>query len=122
MLKHYQERKLPVKRTKTTFCFGYPSDLHQAYAFYCARYKDMTFDEFLHLGITDFMIKFSSIPESEPLYKILKSRILNVNEIKDKDERKHWRKLKNDNKIPDIYLSHEEIMSGLMKLAKENKI
>ena len=52
------------------------------------------------------MMKFNSIPETEPLFTILKSRAINLGEIKDKEERKHWRKLKNANKIPDLYLSN----------------
>lgn len=121
-MKLFQERKHPVKKSKMTFCFAYPSDLQQAYAFYCARYKDMPFNDFLHLGITEFMYKFSSMPENEPLYTILKSRMINIKEIKNKDERKHWRDLQHKNKIPDIYLSHEEIMWDLEKVAKEKKL
>lgn len=114
--------QLPVKRTKTLFCFAYPSDLEQAYAFYCARYKDISMNEFLHLGINEFMMKFNSIPENEPLFNILKSRIIKLSEIKDKDERKHWRILKKKNAIPDLYLSNQEIMSNLTKIAKEKKL
>lgn len=68
------------------------------------------------------MMKFNSIPETEPLFTILKSRAINIGEIKDKEERKHWRKLKNANKIPDLYLSNEEIMNNLIKIVKEKKI
>ena len=112
----------PVKKTKTYFCFGYPKDLEQAYSFYCARYKDMSFDEFLHLGISEVSMKLNSIPESEPLYTILKSRSINVNDIKNKDERKHWRKLQKDNAIPDSYLTTNEIMISLNKMTKEKKL
>ena len=70
-------------KSKTYFCFAYPSDLDQAYAFYCARYENISFKEFLGLGITDFMRKFQSIPESEPLYKILKSRKIDLKKIKE---------------------------------------
>lgn len=68
------------------------------------------------------MMKFDSIPETEPLFTILKSRAINLGEIKDKEERKYWRKLKNANKIPDLYLSNEEIMNNLIKIVKEKKI
>lgn len=118
----YLVKELPVKNRKMTFCFAYPEDLNQAYAFYCARYRDISYNEFLHLGITEFMMKFSSMPESEPLHTILKSRVINVNDIKSKEERKHWRMLQHKNKIPDIYLSHEEIMWDLKKMAKEKKL
>ena len=77
------------KSNKTYFCFAYPSDLDNAYAFYCARYENISFEEFLKLGITDFTRKFSSIPESEPLYTIIKSRTIDTNKIKDKEERRY---------------------------------
>ena len=50
-----------------------------------------------------------SIPESEPLYNILKSRIINPAKIKNKEERNHWRELKEKNKIPDIYKPSQEL-------------
>ena len=68
------------------------------------------------------MMKFNSVPENEPLFTILKSRVIKLDEIKDKEERKHWRKLKRKNAIPDIYLSHEEIMDRITKIAKEKKL
>ena len=108
--------------TKTIFCFAYKSDLENAYAFYCARYKDMSFEEFLHLGITDFMMKFSSIPESEPLFNIIKSRVIDLSIIKDKEERKRWQELKQKNKIPDLYLSTNEIMRDIKSKIKEKKV
>lgn len=61
------------------------------------------------MGISEVMMKMESIPESEPLYTILKSRVVNLAKIKDKNERKHWRELKEINKIPDIYLPNEEL-------------
>lgn len=91
------------------FCFAYESDLEQAYAFYCARYDNISFQEFMGLGLTEFMMKFNSIPETEPLYNIIKSRTINLATIKDKEERKYWRKQKEINKIPSIYLSNDEI-------------
>lgn len=110
------------KSNKTYFCFAYPSDLDQAYAFYCARYRDMSFKEFLELGITDFMKKLASIPESEPLYTIIKSRTIDLSKIKDKDERKYWGNLKRIHAIPSEYLPIEEIMQDLTKMIKEKKI
>lgn len=103
----------PVKqrkiKNKTYFCFGYDKDIENAYAFYCARYRDMSYNEFLKLGVSEFLMKFNSIPESEPLYTILKSRTINLSKIKDKEERKYWQELKKINKIPDIYLSNTEL-------------
>lgn len=116
----WETNLLPVKN-KTYFCFAYDKDLNQAYAFYCARYENITFKEFLNLGLSDFMRKFSSIPESEPLFKILRSRTINLGKIKDKEEKKYWSELKRINKIPDEYISLEEIISELQKNIKEIK-
>ena len=68
------------------------------------------------------MRKFSSIPESEPLFNILKSRTINTSKIKDKEERKYWNKMKKHNAIPSEYLSTQEIMLDLKKFAKEKKL
>lgn len=95
--------------------------MDQAYAFYCARYENITFDEFLKMGISDFTKKFKSIPESEPLYTILKSRVIDTSKIKDKEERKYWNELKRANRIPSEYISTKEIMLDLSKFSKEKK-
>lgn len=108
------------KQSKTYFCFGYPNDLNEAYAFYCARYGNMTYKEFLDMGITEFTRKFT-IPENEPLYKIIKSRTINLGTIKDKNEKKYWQQLKNLNRIPQEYLKTEEIMLNLKNFTKEKK-
>lgn len=92
-----------------------PYDIDQIYAFYCSRYKDISFNEFLDLGYEEFCKKLSSIPESEPLFKIIKSRLVNIDSIKDKEERKYWRQLKRDNRIPDLYLPNEMIEQELKK-------
>lgn len=76
---------------------------------FCARYKDMTFDEFLDIGLTEFNRKLNSIPKTEPLFEIIQSRVINVSKIKNKEERKYWKELKRLNKIPQLYLSTEEI-------------
>lgn len=67
-------------------------------------------------------MKLNSIPESEPLYKIIKSRSLDVNKIKDKEERKYWRELKEINRIPDIYLPNEELDRELKNKVKKEGI
>ena len=67
------------------------------------------------------MKKFESMPESEPLHTIIKSRTINTNTIKDKDEKKYWNKLKKINAIPSEYISTKEIMLDLKKFAKEKK-
>lgn len=94
---------------RTTFCWAYPSDLEQFYAFYCARYENISYNDFLYLGLTEALMKLNSIPESEPLYKIIKSRTISLAKIKDKSERKYWAELKKINKIPAIYLSVKEL-------------
>ena len=99
----------------TILCYAYENDLIQVYDFYCARYENITFDEFLNKGITDIQRKLMSIPESEPLFTILKSRIINVNKIKNKDERKYWQELKDINKIPDIYIPDDELDLNISK-------
>lgn len=93
----------------TIICFAYDKDLYQMYSFYCARYKDMKFEEFMKLGYEEFSMKLGSIPETEPLYNIIKSRTIDIGKIKDKEERKYWRELKKLNAIPDIYKSNEEL-------------
>ena len=91
------------------------------YAFYCSRYENISYEQFLNLGIEEFRIKLKSIPESEPLSKIIKSRLININKIKDKEERKYWRNLKKANKIPDIYISNEELDEILKEKYSNNK-
>ena len=113
-----QKQKKP---SKTYFCFAYPKDLNQAYAFYCARYKDITYNEFMNLGISDFMRKFESIPEGEPLFTIIKARTINTNKIKDKEEKKYCWELKRIHQIPSEYISTREIMLDLKNFAKEKK-
>ena len=101
------------KNRETTICFAYDDDLEQIYAFYCARYKDITWEEFLNLGISEIRRKLRSIPESEPLYQIIKSRTINLAKIKDKKEHKYWKELKEINRIPDIYKPNEELDNNL---------
>lgn len=104
-----------AKRYETLICYAYENDLYQLYDFYCARYENITYDEFLNLGINYFNIKLMSIPESEPLYTILKARTINLGKIKDKDEKRYWRELKRQNSIPAIYLPKKEIDMELKK-------
>lgn len=116
------ESHLPVKSSRTYFCIAYERDFEEAYAFYCARYKDISLKEFLGLGMTEFNMKLNSIPESEPLFTILKSRVVNTAKIKDKEQRKYWNELKRKNRIPAEYLSTREILAELNSFAKEKKI
>lgn len=92
------------------------------YAFYCARYENISYDKFLQLGFREFMKKLNSIPESEPLFNIIKSRSINLGTIKNKDERKYWRELKRINAIPQIYLSTTEIYDTLKSQVKSSNL
>lgn len=93
------------------------------YAFYCSRYENISYEEFMKLGFTEFMKKLNSIPESEPLFSIIKSRAINLATIKNKEERKYWRELKRANAIPQIYLSTREIYNDLRSQVKTvNKV
>lgn len=97
------------------FCFAYYKDLEEAYAFYCSRYRDISYNDFLHLGLTEFNRKIASIPESEPLYRIMASRSINIGQIKDKEQKKYWQKLKQQNKIPDVYLPRKTLEKNIKK-------
>ena len=57
---------------KTIFCFAYQEDLNQAYAFYCSRYENISYKEFMQLGLFEFKKKLGSVPKTEPLYDIIK--------------------------------------------------
>lgn len=75
----------------------------------------------MKLGINEVRRKMASIPESEPLFTIIKSRTINTAKIKDKNERKYWEELKRINRIPDIYISNQEIEIDLKKkLGEQN--
>ena len=65
------------------------------------------------------MMKLNSIPESEPIFNIIKSRVIKLSTIKDKEERKYWRKQKQINKIPDIYLSNDELDMNMKEMFKK---
>ncbi len=104
------------------FCFGYNQDLENAYAFYCSRYENISFDEFLKLPINEAIRKISSVPKGEPLYDIIKSRTINISKIKDKEEKKYWREQKRINEIPHIFLSDKEINNMLSEAIQNNKI
>lgn len=82
----------------------------------------MTMKEFRGLPLSDFIRKFKSIPENEPLFTIIKARTIDTSKIKDKQEKKYWNELKRINKIPSEYLSVDEILNDLSKFAKEKKI
>ena len=96
-------------------------DFNDILAFFSARYRIDKEKDLLELGYEEFNAKVSSLPSSEPLYDIIKSRAINISEIKDKNERKYWRKLKEANRIPDIYKSNQEILDSLTKQVGQNK-
>lgn len=72
----------------------------------------------MKLGYEYFSIKLKSIPKTEPLYEIIKSRSINLSKIKDKEERRYWRELKKINAIPDEYKSIEEVEYQLKQSMK----
>ena len=111
--------KRPIN--KKIFCFAYQDDLDQAYAFYCSRYENISWENFMNLGFFEFKKKLGSIPKDEPLYDIIKSRTIELCKIKDKEERKYWRELKRINQIPQIFISTDEIYRELKTKAKESK-
>lgn len=82
----------------------------------------MSYKDFLEIGYDEFTMKLNSIPETEPLYTIIRSRAINLSKIKDKEERKYWQGLKRENKIPDIYLSQDEIDFKIKEKIKEGGI
>ena len=104
---------------KTIFCFAYQEDLDQAYAFYCSRYENISYKEFMQLGLFEFKKKLGSVPKTEPLYDIIKSRTINIANIKDKEERKYWRELRRINQIPQIFISTKEVFDNLKGRLKE---
>ena len=104
---------------KTIFCFAYQEDLDQAYAFYCSRYENISYEEFMQLGLFEFKKKLGSIPKTEPLYDIIKSRTINIASIKDKEERKYWRELRRINQIHQIFIPTKEVFDNLKGRLKE---
>lgn len=92
----------------TQFCFAYYKDIEMAYSFWCSRYENISFKDFMNIGLNEFNIKIANIPEGEPLYKVMQARGINTGTIKDKDERKYWEKMKRENKIPDVYLPEKK--------------
>lgn len=75
----------------------------------------------MQLGFFEVRKKMGSIPENEPLYKIIKSRTIDTAKIKDKEERKYWQELKRINQIPQIYLPISEIDKRLNEFIKKKK-
>lgn len=75
----------------------------------------------MQLGFFEVKKKMGSIPKSEPLYDIIKSRTINTAKIKNKEERKYWQDMKKINKIPEIYLPTSEINKRLEQFIKSKK-
>lgn len=102
-------------------CWAYQEDLDNIYAFYCSRYENISYEEFLNLGFFEVKKKIGSIPETEPLYKIIKSRTIKPEKIKNKEERKYWQELKRINEIPQIYLPIKEVDRRLHEFIQRKK-
>lgn len=75
----------------------------------------------MNLGYFEVKKKIGSIPESEPLYTIIKSRAINPSKIKNKEERKYWQELKRINEIPQLYLPIKEIDQRLHEFIQKKK-
>lgn len=95
-----------------------PYDMKQIYAFFCSRYGNISYSELMNMGYEEFSAKLSSIPESEPIYKIFQSRVIDISKIKDKEERKYWVDMKKANNIPDIYKTQIDLDSELKNKVK----
>lgn len=74
------------------------------------------------MGITDFNRRISYLPETEPLYVRIKARVIDTSKIKDKNQRDYWQDLKDNYKIPQIYLSVKELDDNLIERTKKNGI
>lgn len=110
---------LPQKeKNKTIISFAYDSDVDNIYAFYCSRYENISWEQFLNLGFFTFKKKLASIPKNEPLFDIIKSRTISLSEIKNKEERKYWRRMKVVNKIPNLYIPTSEIYANMKSETK----
>ena len=120
-MKQNSYQRIISKRRKTIICWAYEDDLNDIYAFYCSRYENISYEEFLKLGFFELKKKINSIPETEPLFKKIKSRTINIGKIKNKNERDYWRELKRINEIPQIYLPIEEIDKRLAEFIREKK-
>lgn len=116
------EKENNDKPQRTIICLAYPNDFNELYAFWCARYENISIEKFLNIGITEFNIKISSIPENEPLFRLIRSRTVKLSKIKNKEERKYWAELKRMNKIPQIYLSSRELDGILKQEVRESGI
>lgn len=104
---------------KTIFSLSYPSDLDEAYAFYCARYDNISYEDFMQLGYFEFKKKIGSIPDDEPLAHRIKSRVISLGKIKNKEERDYWREQRRMYEIPQVYLPIEDIDARLENYIKE---
>ena len=67
-----------------------PNDLKDIYPFICRNYGNIQYKDLLTMGYEEFIMKIGSIPESEPLFIIFKSRSINLGKIKDKEEREKF--------------------------------
>ena len=56
------------------------------------------------------------------MYEIIKSRAIEINKIKDKEEKKYWQELKEANKIPSIYRTPDELEEELKAMVNEGGI
>jgi len=95
-----------------------PYDNTKIYPFWCSRYENIKYEEYLKIGYEEFMMKLNSVPKDEPLYEMFKARAININKIKDKEEKKYWRELKKAYAIPDEYKPIEILNKELKEQVK----
>ena len=114
--------KIPVEQdhSGSSMILCIPFDINNIYAFFCARYGSMTYNDLMNMGYEEFIAKINSIPKSEPLFDILKSRSIDLSKIKDKEEKKYWQDLKEVNRIPDIYKTNQEIKKEIINITRHN--
>ena len=110
------------QKKSNTISICLPYDMNNIYAFFCARYGNIKYNDLLEMGYEEFIAKLNSIPSNEPLYDIIKSRVIDLKKIKDKEERKYWQELKRVNKIPYIYKSVNELDDELKNVVKSGGI
>lgn len=110
-MEEYYQETFPASKNKSNseMILCIPYDIENIYAFMCSRYGNITYKDLMNMGYEEFKAKINSIPKNEPLFDIFKSRSIDLNSIKDKEQKKYWQELKRVNRIPDIYKTIEEI-------------
>ena len=97
--KQNENKKTDNKKGKQIY--SYEVDDKYIYSAFMERYKiDLNSIKYLHWG--KFRALFNSLNENVQFSKIMSYRAINLNEIKDKDMKKRYRKLKTLYALPDM--------------------